>query len=75
MEIKIALFQQALMATYYVDKEDPSTFNLRLKNFSGVKTPPSYIKIYKTELGWRSAFEDAELIRELGIAIDSFSAS
>jgi hypothetical protein len=70
MDVKIALFHKGLMATYKIDQVDTATYNARLKTFSGDAPPPSYIKFYKTEVGWRSAFEDAELIRELGAAVE-----
>ncbi len=70
MQIKIALFQKGLMATYHIDRVDEITFNARLRAYTGDSKPPDYIKMYKTEAGWRSAFEDAELIRELGAAVD-----
>ena len=70
MNVKIALFQKGLMATYFIDKMDELTFNARLRAYSGDNKPPVYIKFYKTEQGWRSEFEDAELIRELGAAVD-----
>ena len=71
MNVKIALFHKGLMATYMIDRVDPLTYNARLKDYSGeAPPPPTYIKFYKTELGWRSAFEDAELIRELGTAVE-----
>ena len=70
MEIKIALFHKGIMATYIIDKIDANIFHARLKEFAGDK-PPLFIKFIKTELGWKSAFTDAELIRELGSAIDN----
>jgi hypothetical protein len=70
MNVKIALFEKGLVATYNVVRVDNITFNARLKAYSGSK-PPSYIKFYKTELGWGSAFEDADLIGELGSAVDA----
>ncbi len=70
MDVKIALFHKGLLATYKVDRVDTVTYNARLRDYSGEAAPPRYIKFYKTELGWRSAFEDAELIRELGAAIE-----
>jgi hypothetical protein len=70
MEVKIALFQKGLMATYKVEQENSRTFNIRLKEFAGDSKPPLYLKLHKTELGWRSAFEDHELVREVGAAID-----
>ena len=70
MEITIALFHKGLYATFQIDKIDPVTFNARLKAYTGDK-PPSFIKFYRTELGWRSAFEDVELIRELGMGVDN----
>ena len=70
MEIKVNDINTGFAATYTVEQEDPITYNIRLRNFDGEQKPPLYIKLYKTELGWRSAFEDADLIRELGLAID-----
>jgi len=70
MDVKIALFQKGLMATYHIDKVDRITYNALLRTYSGETPPPSYIKFYKTEDGWRSAFEDEELIRELGLAVE-----
>jgi hypothetical protein len=69
MTVKIALFQKGLMATYHIDRIDDITVNARLRSFSGDSKPPAFIKLFKTDLGWRSAFDDAELIRELGDAI------
>jgi hypothetical protein len=69
MNVKIALFQKGLMATYQIDRIDEITVNAKLRSFSGDSKPPAFIKLYKTDNGWRSAFEDAELIRELGEAI------
>ena len=69
MNVKIALFEKGLLATYSVNKIDEITFNARLREFSGIKKPPAFIKFYKTETGWGSAFEDAALIRELGEAV------
>jgi hypothetical protein len=71
MEVKIALFQKGLMATYKVERQDHSTFAIRLKEFTGSSQPPLYIKLHKTDRGWNSAFEDGELIREIGFAIDA----
>ncbi|HWJ92825.1 MAG TPA: hypothetical protein VNR87_17035 [Flavisolibacter sp.] len=70
MDIKIALFEKGLLATYAIDRMDGTTFNARLKAFTGESKPPSYIKFQRTPSGWRSAFEDRELIRELGAAVD-----
>ena len=72
MDINVALSDKGLLATYSVEKEDMITYNIRLKDYSG-NQPPLYIKLYKTEMGWSSAFEDADLVRELGIAIDDKS--
>jgi len=72
MDIKIALFEKGLLATYAIDKVDSTTFNATLRAFTGELKPPSYIKLHRTALGWRSALEDSELIRELGAAVDSF---
>ena len=69
MEIKVTL-SKGHLATYLVEKEDIITYNIRLKAFSGENKPPLYMKMYKTELGWTSAFEDAELVKELGSAIE-----
>ena len=71
MNVKISVSEKGLLATYSVDKVDETTFNARLKTFSGNKKPPAFIKFYKTESGWSSAFEDAALIGELGAAIES----
>jgi hypothetical protein len=73
MNVKIALFHKGLLATYHIDKVDEITFNAVLRDYSGEPKPPAYIKFYRTALGWRSAFEDAELIRELGAAVDGVS--
>lgn len=70
MNVKIAVSEKGLLATYSVDKIDETTFNARLQTFSG-KKPPAFIKFYKTESGWTSAFEDAALIGELGAAVES----
>jgi hypothetical protein len=71
MDIKIALFEKGLLATYAIDKVDSTTFNARLRAFTGENKPPSFIKFHRTVFGWRSALEDMELIRELGAAVDS----
>jgi hypothetical protein len=71
MDIKIALFEKGLLATYAIDKVDSTTFNARLRAFTGEIKPPSYIKFQRTPFGWRSALEDMELIRELGEAVDT----
>lgn len=69
MDVKIDLFHKGLQATYKIDQVDGLTYNARLRDYSGEK-PPAYIKFYKTDLGWHSAFEDNELIRELGLAVE-----
>ena len=71
MNVKIAVSKNGLLATYSVDKIDETTFNARLKTFSGSKKPPAFIKFYRTESGWSSAFQDAALIGELGAAVES----
>ena len=71
MEVKIALFQKGLRATYKIHQIDNTTFNAVLRDFAGDNRPPDYIKFYKSEAGWRSAYEDGELIRELGLAVDN----
>jgi hypothetical protein len=71
MEVKIVLFQKGIMATYKVEIQENATFAIRLKEFSGSPQPPLYIKLHKTEKGWNSAFDDRELIREIGFAIDA----
>ena len=70
MDVKIALFHKGLLVTYKIDQVDLITFNARLKDYIGDSKPPEYIKFFKSENGWRSAFDDAELIRELGAAIE-----
>ena len=70
MEITVALPDKGPMATYLVEQEDNITYNVRLKAFTGHYKPPLYIKLYKTELGWTSAFESAGLIEKLGSAIE-----
>ena len=71
MEVKIALFQKGLRATYRIQQIDSITFNAILRDFTGDSRPPDYIKFYKSESGWRSAYNDWELIRELGSAIEN----
>jgi hypothetical protein len=70
MDIKIALFEKGLLATYAIHKVDSMTFNARLRAFTGEVKPPSYIKLHRVAFGWRSALDDKELIREIGAAVD-----
>jgi hypothetical protein len=70
MDVKIALFERGLMATFSVEQITITNFIIRLKSFDGEIKPPLYIKISRSDLGWTSAFEDNELVREIGMAID-----
>ena len=70
MDVKIALFNRGLMANFSVEQQDTATYTIRLKSFEGESQPPLYMKMYKTSQGWESAFDDKELIRELGLAIE-----
>ncbi len=71
MDVKIALFDRGMMATFSVEQIDTTTFTIRLKSFDGGIKPPLYIKLQKTDMGWSSALEDKELVKEIGMAIDA----
>ena len=71
MDVKITLFDKGLMATFNVEQENATTFAIRLKNYDGEPKPPLYLKLHRTSSGWTSAFKDALLISEIGMAIDS----
>jgi hypothetical protein len=70
MDVKIALFERGLMATFNVEQINLTHFIIRLKSFDGERKPPVYFKICRSDLGWISAFDDNELVREVGLAIE-----
>lgn len=70
MEILIELPEKGIAATYITERDDSISFTARLKFFSGQR-PPVFIRFYKTEMGWSSAFEDSEIIEALGRGVDT----
>ena len=72
MEIQIQLLHKGINATYAIEQSDTITYNALLRDYSGSK-PPAFIRFYKTEMGWSSAFEESELISQLGKFVDAAS--
>jgi hypothetical protein len=73
MDIKISYSEKNLSAIFSVEQIDNNVYNLRLKSFEGENKPPLFIKIHKTSDGWISAFNDASMIHNIGMAIDTIS--
>ena len=74
MEIQIQLPLRGLKATYLITRNNDHTITARLRNYTG-KTPPSYIRFYKTADGWASALEDAALVQAITTSQELLVAS
>lgn len=70
MDVNIALYN-GVKATYNVEQVDDTTYTIRLKNYTGDSKPPLFIRLYKTDKGWNSAFSDVDMIKDIGEAIDA----
>jgi len=75
MQVQIELPATVQKAVYGIERPDAISFQARLISYEG-SMPPSFIRLYKTDMGWSSAFEDKELIAAIGRKIDesTFSA-
>ena len=67
-ERRISLDLSRGSCTYLVQQIDSIAYTARLFQWKGEK-PPVYIRFYKTDMGWTSAFEEDELIQGLGAAL------
>jgi len=74
MQVQIELAATAQKAVYGFERPDAISYQARLVSYEG-PMPPSFIRLYKTDLGWSSAFEDKELITAIGKKIDESTLS